>query len=248
MTVIHAAQAGQGGPVSIACVNLATVSLGVDFDALTAALQKCYDQHFLPVWGYPVTLYNTKKPKPGDWLFVYLDDADTAGALGYHDLTKNGVPLSKIFVKTTLQNNEKVSVTACHELFEMVIDPIANLWAESRDGVEYAYEMCDPVEADTFLVDGIEMSNFVHPAWFEPFKHPAGTKYDHLGLLTKPFSMTKGGYMIVKKNGHVGQVFGSDEKRRAFAKENRLEHRSEFRNPHGLRYLEDEAVQRAAAE
>ena len=28
--------------------------------------------------------------------------------------------------------------------------------------------------ADTFLVDGIEMSNFVHPSWFELFKHPAG--------------------------------------------------------------------------
>jgi hypothetical protein len=45
------------------------------------------------------------------------------------------------------------------------------------------------------------MSNFVHPSWFEPFKHPPGTKYDHLGLLKKPFSMTKGGYMIVKKKG-----------------------------------------------
>ena len=44
--------------------------------------------------------------------------------------------------------------------------------------------MSDPVEEDIFLVDGIEMSNFVHPAWFEPFKHPPGTKFDHLGLLT----------------------------------------------------------------
>jgi hypothetical protein len=49
--------------------------------------------------------------------------------------------------------------------------------------------MSDPVEEDTFLVDGIEMSNFVHPAWFEPFKHPPGTKFDHLGLLKKPFSI-----------------------------------------------------------
>jgi hypothetical protein len=54
-----------------------------------------------------------------------------------------------------------VSVTACHELFEMVIDPLANLWAEAPDGTEYAYEMSDPVEEDTFLVDGIQMSNFV---------------------------------------------------------------------------------------
>jgi hypothetical protein len=98
----------------------------VPFDKLTAALQKCYDQHFLPVWGYPVKLYNTKTAKPSDWQFVYFDDADEAGALGYHDLTKDGQPVSKIFVKTTLADNQLVSVTAAHELFEMVIDPIAN--------------------------------------------------------------------------------------------------------------------------
>jgi hypothetical protein len=40
MTTIHAAQAGQGGAVTIACVNKATVDLGVPFDKLTAALQK----------------------------------------------------------------------------------------------------------------------------------------------------------------------------------------------------------------
>src|SRR5207245_6529546 len=63
--------------------------------------------------------------------------------------------------------------------------------------------MSDPVEEDTFPVDGIQMSNFVHPAWFEPFKHPPGTKYDHLGLVAKPYGMTKGGYVIIKKKGKV---------------------------------------------
>ena len=185
---------------------MATVDLGVPFDKLTATLQKCYDQHFLPIWGYPVKLYNTKAAKPTDWQFIYFDDADTAGALGYHDLTVKGQPVSKIFVKTTQQANEVVSVTACHELFEMVIDPIANLWAENSDGTEYAYEMCDPVEEDTFLVDGVEMSNFVHPAWFEPFKHPPGTKFDHLGLLKTPFTMTKGGYVILKRRARSREI------------------------------------------
>jgi hypothetical protein len=235
MNVIHAAQAGQGGPVTIACINKATVDLGVPFDKLTAALQKCYDLHFLPVWGYPVKLYNTTASKPSDWQLVYFDDADTAGALGYHDLTKDGQPVSKIFVKTTLEDNQLVSVTAAHELFEMVIDPIANLWAQAADGTEYAYEMSDPVEEDTFLVDGVQMSNFVHPSWFEPFKHPPGTKFDHLGLLTKPFSMTKGGYMIVMKKGKVKQVFGSKAKEKRFEQEDRLGHRSEYRKPNGLR-------------
>jgi hypothetical protein len=129
--------------------------------------------------------------------------------------------------------NQLVSVTASHELFEMVIDPIANLWAEAADGTEYAYEMSDPVEEDTFLVDGIQMSNFVHPSWFEPFKHPKGTKYDHLGLLKKPFSMIKGGYVIVKKKGKVTEVFASKAKEKRFEKENRRGHRSEYRKPVG---------------
>jgi hypothetical protein len=231
MSIIRAAQAGQGGQVTIACINKATVDLGVPFDKLTAALQACYDQFFVPVWGYPVKLYNTAKAKPSDWQLIYFDNADQAGALGYHDLTTKGQPVSKIFVKTTLADNELVSVTACHELFEMAIDPVANLWAQANDGTEYAYEMCDPVEEDTFEVNGIAMSNFVHPSWFEPFKHLAGTKYDHLGKLKAPYSMTKGGYMIIMKNGKVSQKFGSAAKEKRFAKEDRRGHRSEYRKP-----------------
>src|ERR1700719_1136370 len=234
MNVIRGAQAGQGGLVTVACINKATVDLGVPFDKLTAALQKCYDQYFVPVWGYPLKLYNTEMAKPSDWQFIYFDDADTAGALGYHDLTIDGQPVSKVFVKTTLADKQLVSVTACHELFEMVIDPLANLWAEAADGTEYAYEMSDPVEEDTFDVDGIAMSNFVHPSWFEPFKHPPGTKFDHLGRLKKPFSMTKGGYVILRRNGRVKEKFGSLAKAKRFAKEDRRGHRSEFRKSGGL--------------
>jgi hypothetical protein len=235
MNIKLAAQAGQGGPVTVACMNKAKTPLGYDFDKLTATLQKCYDQYFLPIWGYQLTLYNTTSPKLSDWQFIYFDDADTAGALGYHDLTQNGQPISKIFVKTTLDDKQSVSVTACHELFEMAIDPIANLWAQAADGTEYAYEMSDPVEEDTFDVDGIAMSNFVHPAWFEPFKHPPHTKFDHLGKLTQPFSMTKGGYVIVRKGGKVTQEYGSKAKAKRFAKEDRRGHRSEYRKRNGLR-------------
>jgi hypothetical protein len=95
--------------------------------------------------------------------------------------------------------------------------------------------MCDAVEENTFPVDGIQMSNFLHPAWFEPFKHPPGTKFDHLGLLKRPFTLSKGGYAIIKKKGKVTDIWGSKAKERRFAKENRLGHRSEYRRPNGLR-------------
>jgi hypothetical protein len=82
MNTILGAQAGQGGLVTIACMNKASVDLGLPFDELTAVLQKCFDEYFLPIWGYPVKLYNTTVAKPSDWQFIYFNDADQAGALG----------------------------------------------------------------------------------------------------------------------------------------------------------------------
>jgi hypothetical protein len=140
-----------------------------------------------------------------------------------------------VFVKTVLENGEPVSLTASHELFEMVLGPIANMWAEASGGRKFAYEMCDAVEEDTFLVDGLQMSNFVYPSWFEPFKHPRGTKFDHHGLLKTPFSMTKGGYVIVKRGAKVKEHFASKAKGKRFARENRRGHRSEYRKLDGQR-------------
>jgi hypothetical protein len=223
-------------PVRIACINYARKSISDrDMSRLTAALQKCYDKHFLPVWGYPVDLYVTRKPKPSDWQLVYFDDALHKNMLGRHELTYRGQPISKIFVEAL--DGEAVSVAASHELFEMVLDPMANLWADQNRHTQYAYEVCDAVEEDSFDVDGVPMSNFVYPSWFEPFRHPPGTKFDHKGTLTAPFSMTEGGYVIKKVNGRkVIRAFGSPAKRRRFAKEDRRGHRSEFRDPKGVHH------------
>lgn len=222
-------------PVRIACINNASIDLGVPFDKLTKALQKCYDRHFLPVWGYPVEIYNTEKPRSSDWRLIYVDDADEAEDLGFHDLTDEGQPISTIFVKPTFANHEPVSVTASHELFEMVIDPLANLWAEGPRKTLYGYEVSDPVEEDVFPVDGIWMSNFLYPAWFEMFEHPTGTKFDHLGLLKKPFEIRNTGYVTIMRRGKVKDVFGSPRKKKRFAREDRRGHRSEYRKPAGLR-------------
>jgi len=223
----------QGGKFpTIALVNEATVPLGPNFNAFLAALQKFLDNDFVPIWGYPARLvsYPDVKSIPKDqWPFLFIDDADAAGALGYHDLTKNGQPVSKVFVKTTLADGQSVSVTACHELAEMLIDPGAQLWARRKDGAMVAYEMSDAVEEQTYEIDGIAMSNFVHPAYFESWHRAKSVKFDHLGLLTRPFQIAKGGYLIVSTNGKVNEVFGSKAKAKRFAKEDRRGHRSEYR-------------------
>src|SRR5512143_905110 len=96
----------QGVVPTIACFNKATTPLGVDFDALIKAMQAYIDQYIVPVWGTPAKLTKTKGFLKNAWAMVFLDDADQAGALAYHDLTPAGLPISKVFVRTTIQNND----------------------------------------------------------------------------------------------------------------------------------------------
>jgi hypothetical protein len=85
-----------------------------------------------------------QKPAAKAWNMIFLDDADAPGALAYHDLTKDGFPVLKVFVKTTLADNALVSVSASHELWEALVDPACQLWADGP-GREYAYETADAV-------------------------------------------------------------------------------------------------------
>jgi len=219
----------QGQIPTIACINQATVPLGVDFDKLIVALQKFADTCFIPVWGTPCKLVKATKFVKGAWAIVFLDDADVAGALGYHDLTPEGLPLSKVFVKTTISDGQKVSVTACHELCEMLVDPAINLCSVGPKGLIYAYETADAVEELEFNVNGIPMSDFVYPSWFEEFHKPNSTQFDYLKKVTKPFQILHGGYMPVFKSGKWTQIFGSAPKKKRFGKEDRRGHRTTVR-------------------
>jgi hypothetical protein len=220
----------QGLAPTIACFNQATVPLGVDLDALIAAMQEYITTYIVPVWGTPATLVKTTGLQSGAWAMVFLDNADQPGALAYHDLTPDGLPISKVFVKTTLADKQLVSVSASHELVEMLVDPAINMMTTGPDPkATYAYESADPVEESSFPINGIQMSDFVHPAYFEVFRKPSSIQFDHMNLVTKPFQIMKGGYQIVMKGGKESQVFGSKAKEKRFKKEDRRGHRSEIR-------------------
>ena len=199
---------------TIACFTKATGGLGVDFVRLVAALQRFVDDHFVPVWGTPARLVKTTGFRKGAWALAFLDRADVANALGYHDLTPDGLPLSKVFVKTTIDDGQLVSVTASHELAEMLVDPAINLSAVGPGNLIYAYETGDAVEEVTFRVDGVPMTDFVYPAWFEGFRKPGSVRFDHLRKVKRPFQILPGGYMSVFKNGRWTQIFGSQAKKR----------------------------------
>jgi hypothetical protein len=206
---------------------------------LIKAMQAFVDEHVAPVWGTPAKLVKTTDFKKGAWAMVFLDNADAPGALAYHDLTPDGFPISKVFVKTTLKNGDLVSVSASHELVEMLVDPAINMMTTGPDAkTMYAYESADPVEALSFPVQGIRMTDFVYPSYFEIFRKAGSVKFDAMGKVKKPFQILADGYQIVFKNGKWSEVFGSRAKGRAFGKEDRRGHRSLVRPEGKLRRAE----------
>jgi hypothetical protein len=220
----------QGTVPTIACFNQAKIPLGISLNKLITAMQLYVSTHVAPVWGTPARLIKSAGFVPGTWAMQFLDDADQPGALAYHDLTPDGFPLSKVFVRTTLQDGALVSVTASHELVEMLVDPAVNLLTTGPDEkAAYAYESADPVEDLSFKVNGVPMSDFVHPAYFEVFRKPGSVPFDHLRRVKRPFEILAGGYQSVFKDGNWTQLFGSTAKAERFRREDRRGHRSEYR-------------------
>jgi hypothetical protein len=235
----------QGEFPTIACFNKATTPLGVDFDALIAAMQAYVDNYVAPVWGTPAKLVKTTDFKKGAWAIVFLDNADQPGALAYHDLTPDGLPESTVFVKTTLDNGDLVSVSASHELVEMLVDPAINLLTTGPNSkLVYAYESADPVEALSFNVNGIAMSDFVFPAYFEAFHKSGSVQFDAMRKVSKPFQILSGGYQIVFKNGKWSNVTGSAAKKKALKAEDRRGHRSEQRAQKKLKVADVAKIKR----
>jgi len=195
--------------IKIAVINEYPDLTHQEIEKVVKALNIQAQQHFGPVWGVDAVLTFYPKsvsPPPDAWQLIILDSSDQAGALGYHDLTKTGLPLGKVFAGTDKKYGSAWSVTASHELLEMLGDPDINLCAlvqtHGTAGTLYAYEVCDACETDeygyTIGVDGSEVlvSDFVYPSWFETF-HVPGTQYDYLKKISQPFQLLPGGYISV---------------------------------------------------
>jgi hypothetical protein len=161
---------------------------------MAAALQRQILEHFAPFYNLTCTV-GVGVPGPNDWAIGMFKDADQPGALGYHDMTPHGQPLAKVFPLLDAQDGGSLSVTISHELVEMLADPWLSKAVQSRDGKFWAYETADAVESDEYELDGVKLSNFVTPAYFEPPTNLAGLKLDYLGLVKKPFEVRPGGYM-----------------------------------------------------
>lgn len=190
--------------IQISVINESTVLTDADVTPVVPALQQQVTGDFRPVWGVDAELTlipQGQQPPTGSWWLVILDNSDQAGALGYHDLTSEGLPMGKVFAASDLTAGTSWTITASHELLEMLGDPDINLSAfiQNADttGTLYAYEVCDACEDDSFgyQISNVLVSDFVYPAWFETFRTPGSTQFDHMSQIQNPLHLLKGGYI-----------------------------------------------------
>lgn len=209
--------------MKIAVVNKSTLVSEADAKLMTKAVALQVRRDFAPAWEIKVPRVKYAKTDVDlapDYLRVVLfDDSDAAGALGYHDDGPDGRPYARVFCRDSikysgvLQGVYSVAVVLSHEVLELIGDPQVNLWADAPNGVSYAYEVCDPVQGDSYDVDvngvAVSVSNFVTPAWFDGIPVP-GSKFDQLGKVDGSFKMADGGYTISRSHGQESVNYAAD--------------------------------------
>jgi len=182
-------------------INESTVIADHDVSPVVIALQKQVSNDFRPVWGTDAELNIVSKAAQtptGHWWLVLLDDSDQANPLGYHDPTSEGLPMGKVFAASDLKAGTSWTVTASHELLEMLGDPDIDLTVfvqkANTAGILYAYEVCDACEDDSlgYTIDNVLLSDFVYPAWFESFRTEGSTQFDRMHKIQKPFQLLAG--------------------------------------------------------
>jgi hypothetical protein len=210
-------QSAEAMPIYIA--NQSNRVTDADARTMTAAVAKQVRDDYAPAWQIPVnpvTFLADDDPHPTTGaVLTIVDKPDQDGVLGWHTEGEHGVIFGYVFAEPVLDNGGAVltgaqytvAATLSHEVLETIGDPHVNLWATGPEGWVVSQEVCDPVENLSYDIDGVSVSDFVTPNWFDQLA-AEGAPMDHLGKVSKPFEMAPGGYYVHLKAGKPTQKFG----------------------------------------
>jgi hypothetical protein len=176
------------------------------------AWQQAVNVDFARYWHttrFKLVFIGTQRAPVGQMSAVFVNKGPVKGALAYHWLGGNA-PAITVYAGTGDYFGYSNSVSFTHELFELAADPVTSYvnmgyptgyyWLEKKSGdlkanysdaVGWFNEVCDPVEADSYKIAGVEISDFITPAWFND---GVGARYDFMGVTQQPFWIRPGGY------------------------------------------------------
>jgi hypothetical protein len=87
--------------------------------------------------------------------------------------------------------NDPVSRMISHEVFEMLVNPKTDKYVGNLE-----LEVCDPVSANSFVVNGIAIADWVTPSWFNYSLPP----FNRLNTIKRPRTVAPGGYIKSKNS------------------------------------------------
>lgn len=185
-----------------------------DVMKVAAALQKQASRDVAPIWDSSATVdaFETLEDVPiGYWPMIVKDDIGY-NAAGIH-LDKDNQPFALISASSV---PDRWSLTASHEMCEMLIDPFGNRLVagdspkRGQSRVSFLVEICDPSEDAKFgySSNGILVSDFYTPKYFDPLASP-GVRYSFTGAITKPRQVLRGGVSLLVRSGIGSLVAGN---------------------------------------
>jgi hypothetical protein len=190
----------------LAIINHSTLVTDAQVLRWLPALQKQILLDFAPYWGVTALLkfYARRERVPASaWRVVLLDSATDNGFLGVHSVAARRQPVAYVYANKALEAGAHVSLILSHEILELLADPDVNIthWIERPRNAPLLFgrEICDPCQdaAYSYERDGVQLSDFITPAWFERFWRRAETPFDFLRHISTPLQILPGGYMSV---------------------------------------------------
>jgi len=159
-----------------------------------AALQQQVDNHLAPAWNVraDISVLAAGAVVPPDTLPLNIVDSLT-GQAGVHTDYRGQLSAEAV-------NDDQLSITLSHELLEMLVDPLGTRVIQAADldpysggqQVQYLVEVCDPCAVYTYDIDGVPVSDFVLPSFYDP---DTTGEVDFAGFLARPLTVPLGCYI-----------------------------------------------------
>jgi hypothetical protein len=204
----------------VAIISLTTQVSTRSLLQAAAAVQKQITRDFAPYWGLHATVaaFADLESVPSDYRPVVLfgdpdelterlqfavgevlaaqliDDFELNRLSGLHLNTFTREPFSLVAARGIW------SVTLSHEVLEMIADPFGNRLIaakhplDDRQRVKYLVEICDPCQAMWYPVNGVPVSDFYTPRYFDPVDVVSG-RYSFTGALELPLQILESGFL-----------------------------------------------------
>jgi hypothetical protein len=166
--------------MKLAIINEAA-GLGYDFFIkCVIALRQQVERDLEPRWGSGAYIYVPQgQPTPGTWT-LRVTDIEPSGVVDYGPPTAINVAKGDMW-----------TVTASRLIVDTVVNPGGAGLAVVNNSI-VKIEPCAPVAGSVYRINGVFVSNFVFPSWYQP----EGTgPFDHGGELSEAGELATDGYL-----------------------------------------------------